>query len=95
MPCLVVILALAAPRLAMVLIWLLTGWFGQAYGAWLWPLLGFFFMPYTTLAYMGAMLNNSGHVGGGWLVLVVLAVLVDLGVWGGGSKARRGGRRRR
>ena len=38
---------------------------------WLWPLLGFFFMPYTTLAYMAAMLNNARHVDGLWLALVI------------------------
>jgi len=36
-------------------------------------------MPYTTLAYLAAMLNNKGTVNGGWLALVVVAALVDLG----------------
>jgi hypothetical protein len=78
MPCIVVFLALLAPRLVMFFIWLLTDWFAHAYHSVLWPLLGFFFMPYTTLAYMAAMLNG-GSVSGGWLVLVIVAVVVDLG----------------
>jgi hypothetical protein len=78
MPCIVVFLALLAPRLVMFFIWLLTGWFGHAYHSFIWPLLGFFFMPYTTLAYMAAMLNG-GTVTGGWLVLLIVAILVDLG----------------
>ena len=79
MPCIVVLLALITPRLAMFLIWLLTNWFRDAYGgAWVWPLLGFFLMPYTTLAYVGAMLHAHA-VTGGWLVLVIVAILVDLG----------------
>ena len=79
MPCIVVFLALLAPRLVMFFIWLLTEWFGHAYQSVIWPLLGFFFMPYTTLAYMAAMLNNAHGVTGGWLVLLIGAVLVDLG----------------
>ena len=78
MPCIVVLLALLTPRLVMFFIWLLTTWFQQAYATTIWPLLGFFFMPYTTLAYMAAMLNAHG-VSGGWLVLLIVAIIVDLG----------------
>ncbi|MFA6135555.1 MAG: hypothetical protein WC869_16200 [Phycisphaerae bacterium] len=86
--CLVAALFMFGPRVVLFLIWILTNWFSAAYLTVLWPLLGFIFMPYTTMAYMAAMLNNHGTVSGGWLVLVVLAVLVDLGVWGGGSQSR-------
>lgn len=89
MPILIAIIALLAPRLVMFFIWLLTGWFGQAYSSALWPVLGFFFMPYTTLAYMAAMLNNNHQVGGMWLVLLIVAVVVDIGHWGGGWRYRR------
>ena len=54
--------------------------------------MGFFLMPYTTLAYMAAMLNAHG-VTGGWLVLVIVAVMVDLGhfevSWRGRYRHRR------
>jgi hypothetical protein len=43
-------------------------------------------MPYTTLAYMAAMLNNHGELSGAWIVLVVVAVFFDLG--GQGRSAR-------
>ena len=91
MGCLVLIVGLVAPRLVLFFIWLLTNWFSKAYKTTLWPLLGFFFMPYTTLAYMGAMLNR-GSVEGGWLVVVVIAVMADLGFIGGGGAhgVRRG-----
>jgi hypothetical protein len=46
-------------------------------------------MPYTTLAYMAAMLRNNQTVSGGWLALVVLAALVDVGHWGGGARKIR------
>ena len=91
MPCLAVLIALLVPRVVMFFIWLLTDWFARAYQTQLWPVLGFLFMPYTTLAYLAAMLNHPGAVSGGWLVLVVVAALVDLGHWGGSGRTLHGG----
>jgi hypothetical protein len=79
MGCLLPCFAVLMPRVVMFFIFLLTNWFTQAYQTVIWPLLGFFFMPYTTLAYMAAMLDNGHKVDGVWLVLVIVAVLVDLG----------------
>jgi hypothetical protein len=67
------------PRVVMVLIFLLTNWFSQAFSTTLWPILGFLFMPYTTLAWMTAMLNNGHQVSGPWIILLIVAVLLDLG----------------
>lgn len=93
MPCLVGCLALAFPRLALVLVWLFGGNFlAKAYPGFLWLVLGFVFLPLTTLAFAFAV--NSFSVHGqvtpfGWL-LVGLAVLVDIGLLGsGGRDARR------
>jgi len=41
--------------------------------------MGFVFMPCTTLAYLAAMLNNKHTVSGGWLALLIGAVIVDVG----------------
>ena len=87
MPCLLVIVALVLPRGTLFFIWLATDWFGKAYETAIWPLLGFFIMPYTTLAYMAAMLNNNHQVSGWWLGLIIVAALIDLG--GNGETARR------
>lgn len=89
MPCFVVVIALFAPRLAIILIWLFSDWLSRACETALWPLLGFFLMPYTTLDYAAAVRNTGGSVSGGWLALVVICALIDLGAWGGGEKARR------
>jgi hypothetical protein len=79
MGCLLPLVAVFIPRVVMFFIFLLTNWFATAYETVIWPLLGFFFMPYTTLAYMAAMLNNEHQINGGWLVLVIVAVFFDLG----------------
>jgi len=82
------LLALSAPRLAIVLIVIFSDYIGSAYNSNLWPFLGFFFMPVTTLAYAYAIHSASG-VTGFHLVVVVVAVLVDLGVLGGSRRAQR------
>jgi hypothetical protein len=81
--CLLVLAVLALPRTVMVILWLFSSYLSQAYGTWIWPLLGFFFLPTTTLAYAVAENRYDGLRGIG-LVLVVLGALVDLGALGGG-----------
>jgi len=73
----------------MIAIAIFTDWFNAAFNTVLWPILGFLFMPYTTLAYMAAMLRNHHSVDGGWLVLVIVAVFVDWGGRGGSARRRR------
>ena len=94
MPCFLAILALVMPRLVLILVWIFSSYLGRAYDTVLWPLLGFIFMPLTTLAYAWAINSNSRSVSGIYLVVVVLAVLVDLGLIGSGGKAGRRRRRR-
>ena len=45
-------------------------------------------MPFTTLAYAWAI-NSNGSVSGFYLVVVILAVLMDLGSLGGGASQHR------
>jgi hypothetical protein len=85
--CLVIPLALISPRLALVAVWLLTDILGRAYDNALLPLLGFFLLPWTTLAYAGMWELGTNGVHGLEIALVVLAFLADLGAYG---NARRG-----
>jgi hypothetical protein len=89
MPCIIGCLALTMPRLALFLVWLFSNYLGEAYNTFLWPLLGFFLMPLTTLAYAWAWHYGNGSVDGLGLVVVVLAVLIDLGLLGTGESSRR------
>jgi hypothetical protein len=82
--CLVGCLGLLFPRLALALVFLFSGYLGRAYQTTIWPVLGFFFMPLTTLAYAWAV-NTHGTVTGIYLVVVVIAVLIDLGLTGKGA----------
>jgi hypothetical protein len=93
MPCLMGCLALAFPRGALFLVWFFGGgYLGRAYDSFIWPLLGFFFLPLTTLTFAFAV-NSMGKQGQvqplGWL-LVGVSVLIDLGLLGrGGRDAQR------
>lgn len=72
-----VILGIFFPRLVLVCLWLFTTVPDRAFQGVLFPLLGFFFLPYTTLAYAFAMVTN-GRVSGFYLALVIVAAIFDL-----------------
>ncbi|MGB7588044.1 MAG: hypothetical protein WBM00_04985, partial [Solirubrobacterales bacterium] len=55
--------------------------------SWIVPLLGFFLLPWTTLAY-AVMWSSSDRVSGFEWFIVVLAFLVDLGAFFGGARRR-------
>lgn len=88
MPCFIVVIAFFVPRLVIALLVLSSDYIGRAMPSVIWPLLGFFFAPYTTLAYAWAI-NTVGGLQGFHLVIFVLAILLDIGAIGGASKKRR------
>jgi len=88
MPCLLALLAIFFPRIVIVLVVIFSDWLGHAYQTMLWPLLGFFLVPFTTLAYALAI-NQSGSVDGIYVIVVIIAVLMDIGAWSGGPASRR------
>ncbi len=89
MPCLLGCLALSMPRFVIILVAIFSDFIGTAYATVLWPILGFFFMPLTTLAYAWAYHSGNGNVGGIGLVVVILAVLMDMGLLGSGSHSTK------
>jgi len=52
------------------------------------PLLGFLFLPWTTIAWAIAQ-NELGGTNGIGLLVIVLGLLADIGVLGGGARGRR------
>jgi len=91
--CLIGLIALVLPRVAILLLAIFTRFMHDAYDTFLWPVLGFVFMPYTTLTYAYGI-NAQGSIDGLYLVLVVVGVLVDLGQLSGGGVYRSSRRRR-
>lgn len=89
MGCIVAIIALLLPRVAIVLVFLFTRWFESVFTSLLWPLLGFIFLPYTTLAYTAGMIYSGSDLTVGWMILIAIAVVADLAHWSGGLRYRR------
>jgi hypothetical protein len=87
MCCVFTTLVLAGPRLAILIWWLLNpGRFSRFFASFMWPLLGFIFLPWTTLAYL--LVAPGGVHGLDW-IWMVLALLIDLGSYGGGAYGNR------
>jgi hypothetical protein len=88
MPCLLLLVVLAFPRVVLVLMFLLSDYLTRAYHGLLLPLLGFIFLPLTTLVYAWEV-NSHMAMQGINLLLLVIAVIIDLGGLGGGEWHRR------
>jgi hypothetical protein len=88
--CLVALLALISPRLALFCIWIFSDMLGRAFDNWLVPVLGFFLLPWTTLAYTVMWSVGARGVDGFEWFIVVVAFLFDLGSLAQGRAERRG-----
>lgn len=88
MPCLVVALAFFSPRLALVAMALFSDVLSRAMDGWLLPLIGFFILPWTTLAYAFMWNYGTNTVSGFEWFVVGFAFLADLGSYGGSYNAR-------
>jgi hypothetical protein len=91
MGCIAVLFALISPRLALFVLWLFTDMLGRAFEDWFVPFLGFFLLPWTTLAYALMWSSSDGVVGFEWFI-VILAFVFDLGSYAGGSRQSSGSR---
>ena len=89
MPCLLVVLALAAPRLVIAILWFFTNWFRGLFDTALWPILGFIFLP-TSLLWFTAV---QRWLDGQWtlwpIVGMVIALMIDVSPAGGRRKAKK------
>ena len=88
MPCLFVLVLLLFPRVVLVLMFLLSTYLQRAYHDLLLPILGFIFLPLTTIVYAW-LVNSRLPLEGINLLFLVLAVVIDLGGLGGGEIHRR------
>jgi hypothetical protein len=89
MPCLLALLSVAFPRVAIVLLWLFSSFFSGVYNGILIPVLGFLFLPLTLIVYTYLQKTSSGHLSTTQLVFIFVAVIVDLGLVGGGAFSRK------
>jgi len=88
MPCLFAVLAVAFPRVAIILLWLFTNFFAGWHHRVIIPILGFIFLPLTLIAYTYIRLMYPGSLTPGELVVLFIAVIIDLGLVSGGAWGR-------
>lgn len=89
MPCLILLIVLGFPRLVLVLLFFFSTYLQRAYHGILIPILGFFFLPLTTLCYAW-MMNSHLPLEGVNVLILIVAVLIDVGGHGGAYSRRRG-----
>ncbi|MGV1049288.1 MAG: hypothetical protein ACOYD4_12295 [Solirubrobacterales bacterium] len=86
--CLLVLFAFISPRLALFAIFLFSDLLSRAFDSWFVPFLGFFLLPWTTLAY-AVMWSSSDRVYGFEWFIVVLAFLIDIASYASRDRARQ------
>lgn len=89
MPCLLALLAVAFPRIAIVLLWLFTHFFTGVYNNIIIPILGFLFLPLTLIVYTYLQKLHPGALGTQGLIFVFIAVILDLGLVGSSTYRRQ------
>lgn len=89
MCCFATILLLLGPRAATLVWWIVDPTrFNLAFGSIIWPILGFLFLPWTTLMYLIVWGPGQGVQGFDW-VWLALALLIDVGTDAGGIYGNR------
>jgi hypothetical protein len=85
MPCFLLLVILLFPRVALVLMWIYSTYLQHAFhGGLVLPVLGFIFLPLTTIVYAWE-LNSGMPTAGINLLWLLVAVIIDLGGLGGGA----------
>ena len=88
MPCLLLAIILLSPRIVLALLFFFSDYLARAYQHHLLVLvLGFLFLPITTLVYAWEI-NSHRPLEGINLVFLIIAVIVDIGAHGGGASRK-------
>jgi len=86
--CLLAIAAGLAPRLVLIIMWIVGPRISNTFETWVWPLLGLIFLPYTTIMYVLVWSPATGVNGWDWL-WIGLGVWMDVMKWGRIAENRR------
>jgi len=74
--CFIFLMALIGPRVALFFVWAFTNFVDRAFDNWIVPVLGFVFLPWTTLVYSLAY-DGVGVSPLGWL-FVAMGLMADI-----------------
>lgn len=86
---LILLLGIFFPRIVILVLYFLTNWFPAAFDNILWAILGFLFLPLTTIWYAYV----ESFMGGAWsstlaIAGLVVGIVIDLGLLRGYSRRR-------
>jgi hypothetical protein len=85
MPCFLLLVIVLFPRVALVLMWFFSTYLQRAFhNGLVIPVLGFIFLPVTTIVYAWE-LNSGMPTAGINLLWLLVAVVIDLGGLGGSA----------
>ncbi len=85
MCCIASVMALAGPRLAILLWWIFDATFVRdAFPHVFWLIVGILFAPWTAIFYLFAFIGGADLVGWDW-VLISLGIVLDLASYSGGA----------
>ena len=87
--CLIVGVLAASPRIILFGMWLFTDYLTRAAIPFIWGLIGFIFVPCTTIAYSIAQ-NEFGGLQGWGVVVFAVGILLDILLYASGNRSRRG-----
>ena len=79
------------PRFGVLFIWIFGSRVDNAFGSWIWPLLGLLFAPWTTLMY--TIVWSAGGVHGANWIAVAFGAFLDLLSYSGKQAQKVRGRR--
>jgi len=83
MPCCLISALMGLPRLALVWLLIFTNYLGEAFSIAGKPhfliFVGLLFLPWTTLAFAWSIQSSGGHLDLGHWILLVFALISDLG----------------
>ena len=86
MCCFITSILMVGPRLGILVWWIFNPVYIDAlFQTWIWPLLGFIFLPWSTLGYMAVA--PGGIIGFDWIILG-LAVALDVFTYVGGYREK-------
>lgn len=88
MPCFIALVALLSPRLALFFLLIFTDRIQVAFDQWWVAVLGWFLLPWTTLAWAICYTPIFGVSGFGYF-LVALGFLIDISSWFSSRNVRR------
>jgi hypothetical protein len=87
MGCFIFLFALIGPRVALAYVWIFTTLVDRAFDAFLAPVLGFVFLPWTTLIYV--LVYNGREVSPiGWL-FVAFGLFADISSYAASARRRQ------